>query len=58
MLDFIEWILRWVQVIPWIVMVASAIAMATDTPKDDKLIGKIYKYIDIIALNFNKAKMK
>ena len=38
------------------VTVASAIAATTPTPKDDELIGKLYKFIDLLALNIGKAK--
>jgi hypothetical protein len=56
MLDFFEWIVRWSQIIPWLVMGASAIAAITPTPKDDAWIGKAYKVLDFIALNIGKAK--
>jgi len=36
----------------------SAFVAATPTPKDDELWGKIYKYIDVFALNIGKAKDK
>ena len=39
-----------------IVTCASIIAAITPTPKDDKWIGKLYKLIDIAALNIGKAK--
>ena len=45
-------------VISAIVFVASAIAAVTPTPKDDKWIGKLYKIIDVCALNIGKAKNK
>jgi len=41
-----------------IVTIASLVAASTPTPKDDVWIGKLYKFIDIIALNFGKAKEK
>ena len=56
MLDFFEWTVRWAQIIPWLVMGASAIAAITPTPKDDAWIGKAYKVLDFIALNIGKAK--
>ena len=43
-------------IISVIVTVASAIAALTPTPKDDKWIGKLYKIIDVCALNIGKAK--
>ena len=49
------------EVIMWIttiIAVASLIAASTPTPKDDKWIGKFYKFIDLLALNIGKAKEK
>jgi hypothetical protein len=40
------------------VALASAIAALTPTPKDDSWVGKIYKVIDLLALNVGKAKDK
>ena len=37
---------------------AAAIAALTPTPKDNHWISKIYKWIDVIALNIGKAKDK
>jgi len=47
--DFITWITI-------IVTVSSLIAASTPTPKDDVWIGKLYKIIDLLALNIGKAK--
>tara|TARA_Y100001937_G_scaffold67230_1_gene91949 strand:+ start:402 stop:581 length:180 start_codon:yes stop_codon:yes gene_type:complete len=41
-----------------IVTVASLIAASTPTPKDDEWIAKLYKFIDMLALNIGKAKMQ
>lgn len=41
-----------------VVTAASAIAALTPTPKDDTFIGKLYKLVDFLALNVNKAKDK
>ena len=49
MADIIMWITT-------IVTVASIIAASTSTPKDDEWIGKLYKFIDILAINIGKAK--
>tara|TARA_Y100000114_G_scaffold5995_1_gene4846 strand:- start:845 stop:1033 length:189 start_codon:yes stop_codon:yes gene_type:complete len=46
-----------VSVITSIVCAASLIAAITPTPKDDELLGKLYKGIEILALNIGKAKM-
>ncbi len=51
MVDLIMWITT-------IVTVASIIAASTPTPKDDAWIGKLYKFIDLLALNIGKAKEK
>ncbi len=37
---------------------ASIIAAVTKTPKDDVWIGKLYKLIDLCALNIGRAKDK
>jgi|TARA_B110000196_G_C21041490_1_gene612695 hypothetical protein len=42
--------------ITMIVTVSSIIAASTPTPKDDVWIGKLYKFIDLLALNIGKAK--
>lgn len=41
-----------------IVTVASLIAASTPTPKDDEWISKLYKFIELLALNIGKAKMQ
>jgi len=41
-----------------IVTIASIVAASTPTPKDDEWIGKLYKFIDLLALNVGKAKEK
>ena len=41
-----------------IISVSSIIAAITPTPKDDVWIGKLYKLIDMMALNVWKAKQK
>lgn len=38
------------------VTAASAIAALTPTPADDTLVGKLYKVVDWLALNFGRAK--
>ena len=58
MLEFFQWEIAWVQVIPWIVAGASLIAALTPTPADDKIVGKMYKVLDWCAFNVGKAKDK
>ena len=38
------------------VALASAITAVTPTPRDDKLVGKAYKYLEYFALVVGKAK--
>ena len=53
-----DFILKLIQLVPYIIAAASLIASLTPTPKDDKLIGKVYKLIDWSALNIGRAKEK
>ena len=41
-----------------VVTAASAVAALTPTPKDDAILGKVYKIVDWFALNIGKAKEK
>lgn len=41
-----------------IVAVASALAAVTPTPSDDGLAGRVYRILDILALNVGYAKDK
>jgi len=52
-MDVIVSIVTWVTAI---VTISSIIAASTKTPKDDIWIGKIYKLIDMLAINIGKAK--
>ena len=58
MLSFIQLINEWIAVIPSRVMGASLICALTPTPKDDAIVGKIYRILDWCALNVGKAKEK
>ena len=53
-----EFIFNTIALITGIVTVSSLIAASTPTPKDDVWIGKLYKIIDLLALNIGKAKQK
>ncbi len=44
------------SIAPMVVTVCSIIAAVTPTPKDDQWIAKLYKFIDILAINVGKAK--
>jgi|TARA_R110000765_G_C18505482_1_gene556055 hypothetical protein len=45
-----------VGLVTMIVTIASIVAASTPTPKDDVWIGKLYKFVDLLALNIGKAK--
>ena len=45
-----------IGILTGIVTVASAIAALTPTPKDDTIVGKLYKVVDLLAINIGKAK--
>ena len=49
-------IIKIIEALPMVVTAASAIAAATPTPKDDQILGKIYRIIDLLAINIAKAK--
>lgn len=39
-----------------IIAIASAITALTPTPRDDEFVGKLYKFIEALALNIGHAK--
>ena len=47
-----------IAVVMAVISVASIIAAITPTPKDDVWIGKLYKLIDLLAVNIGKAKQQ
>lgn len=49
---------QWVSIVTAVVTLASAIAAATPTPKAGTFLAGVYKVIDLLALNFGKAKDK
>ena len=51
-----DFILNIISVVTGIVCAASIICSLTPTPKDDEAIGRLYKLIEIAALNIGKAK--
>ena len=52
-----DFIIEAIGVISAVVCGASFVASVTATPKDDELIGKLYKIIEVLALNVGRAKM-
>jgi len=47
---------EWIGIITGVVCLASIICALTPTPKDDQMIGKFYKFLELMALNIGKAK--
>jgi len=47
---------EWLGIVTGVVALASIICALTPTPKDDAMIGKLYKLIEMLALNIGKAK--
>lgn len=47
-----------VAIISGVIATASAVAALTPTPKDDGIVKKLYKLVDLLALNVGKAKQK
>ena len=47
---------EWLGIITGVVCAASIICALTPTPKDDAMIGKLYKILELCAINIWKAK--
>lgn len=47
---------EWLGIVTGVVCAASIICSLTPTPKDDAMIGKLYKILEVFALNIGKAK--
>ena len=49
---------EWLGIVTGVIAAASIITSLTPTPKDDAMISKFYKVIELLALNIGKAKQK
>jgi hypothetical protein len=49
-------LLDYINAITMLVTACSAITALTPTPKDDKIVGKLYKLLEFGALVIGKAK--
>ena len=58
MLELINILIAIFKIAPWVISGAALICSMTPTPKDEELIGKLYKILDTFALNIGKAKDK
>ena len=47
---------EWLGIVTGVVCAASIVCALTPTPKDDQMIGRLYKLIELLALNIGKAK--
>ena len=56
--NMLDTIFTIIQIAPWVISGASLICALTPTPKDDEILGKVYKLIDWCAINVGKAKDK
>ena len=56
MFELIKFIWGLIQVLPILITVCSAVVAMTDTPADDEVWAKLYKWVDRFALNVGKAK--
>ena len=45
-----------IEIVTAAVTLASAIAALTKTPTDDHWVGKVYRILDLLALNIGRAK--
>ena len=49
-------VLAWLEVIPFVIAAASAVAAITPTKKDDKAIAWARRWVNILALNIANAR--
>ena len=47
---------EWIGIVTSVVCIASMICALTPTPKDDAMIARFYKIVELLALNIGKAK--
>lgn len=61
-MEAIKWISANIEtviaIVTAVVTLASLVASVTPTPKDNAVISKLYKVIDLLALNIGHAKEK
>lgn len=49
---------HWLTAITGVVTAASAVASLTPTPKDDRVLARITRLLDVLALNIGHARRK
>lgn len=55
-LDVISLAPAWLSAVAGVIAAASAVTALTPTPRDDRFIGKVYRVLEILALNIGHAK--
>ncbi|MCP1337268.1 hypothetical protein [Futiania mangrovi] len=55
-LSLLEAVPAWLTAILGLVSAASAITALTPTPRDDEIAGKLYRVLEVLALNIGRAK--
>ena len=55
-LTLVEAVPAWLTAILGLVAAASAITALTPTPRDDEIVGKLYRIVEVLALNIGHAK--
>lgn len=46
----------WLNAIMAVISAASAVTALTPTPRDDQIVGKIYRVLQLLALNIKEMK--
>jgi hypothetical protein len=53
---FFDGIPAWLNAIMAVISAASAVTALTPTPRDDQILGRIYRVLQFLALNFKLVK--
>lgn len=54
--NFFDHLPDWLNAVTGVIAAASAVTALTPTPKDDRVVGKVYKILQILALNVGFAR--
>ena len=55
---FLDTLIGWIEPLLAVIGAASAVAAATPTQKDDKIVGKIVRIVDFLALNVGNIRRR
>jgi hypothetical protein len=56
--SFVDTLPAWLTAVTGVIAAASAVAALTPTPRDDKILGKARKVVDLLALNVGYARRR